>query len=159
MVECEICKGNDRDVPCAYPSKCLRDQRLLSELKKELSVIYKRGYEAGLGETAKEIDNLKERLKSALTHEIKWQDWHGELEKENKRLKYSLQQCESARKAELGAWMPEAERLRKELVEVKKKADHWESTCHAQWESSKQAMEDCNTLTKENLKLRKLLAK
>ena len=26
MISCEICGGNNRDTPCAYPSGCLRDQ-------------------------------------------------------------------------------------------------------------------------------------
>lgn len=34
---CQTCNGNDRDMPCAYPSKggtgCLRDKRILAERK------------------------------------------------------------------------------------------------------------------------------
>ena len=87
-----------------------------------------------------EIANLKDRLKSALLNEAKWQDLNNVLEmklaliksirpsqqeidddeEENKKLKYSLQQCESARKAEIGAWKPEAERLRKRCDELEK---------------------------------------
>jgi DNA-binding winged helix-turn-helix (wHTH) protein len=35
MTSCNICKGNDKDAPCAYPSECLRDQRIIAELKAE----------------------------------------------------------------------------------------------------------------------------
>lgn len=36
---CRVCNGNDRDVPCAYPSGdqpgCLRDARLRAEITEE----------------------------------------------------------------------------------------------------------------------------
>ena len=39
MKPCEICAGNDGDMPCAYPSKCLRDQRRIDELLERVDVL------------------------------------------------------------------------------------------------------------------------
>ncbi|GAF85776.1 unnamed protein product [marine sediment metagenome] len=36
MIKCKICGGNDSDMPCAYPSECLRDQRTIESLRQQL---------------------------------------------------------------------------------------------------------------------------
>ena len=41
-----------------------------------------------------------------------------------------------------------------QLKDALDKADHWEKTCHAQWESSQQAVDDCNMLSEENVTLK-----
>ena len=41
-----------------------------------------------------------------------------------------------------------AEELELKLVDMSEKADHWELTCHAQWETSQQSEIDCNVLNK-----------
>ena len=55
MKPCEICAGNDGDMPCVYPSKCLRDQRRIDELLKRVEVL-----EAAAGNFLKD---LEERVK------------------------------------------------------------------------------------------------
>lgn len=42
---------------------------------------------------------------------------------EIQRLQYSLQQCNHARKTELDAWKPEAERYRKETDDLREELD------------------------------------
>ena len=39
---CQICAGNDNDMPCAYPSKCLRDKRRIEALEAQLAALEKK---------------------------------------------------------------------------------------------------------------------
>jgi hypothetical protein len=48
--------------------------------------------------------------------------------------------------------------LEQENADFKEQAEHWEATCHAQWESSIQSVDDCNSLTKENARLKTEIA-